>query len=101
MVAKSKTNDEFGKKTAHQSPIALSSSASHSLGTRKAHSSVSDRLVTGRPGARGLNENTASSSHVWHSDANTTQYTRKTSLCWSQERSTKTDRGFVTRLMEP
>ena len=57
-------------KAADQSPIALGSSAPYSLGTLKAQSSNSNLAGTGRPVARGLNENTASSSQVWHSDVN-------------------------------
>ena len=43
------------------------------------HSSKSDRTGTSteRPYARGVNENTASSSQVWHSNANTNTSTRR------------------------
>ena len=44
-------------------------------GTLKAHSSNLDRTDTGKPVARGLNENTASSSQEWHTEANTTTST--------------------------
>ena len=74
MVANSKTNDESSAEDC-QSPIALGSNASHSTGTLKAHSSNSDRTGTGRPVARVLNENTASSPQVWHSDVNTNTFT--------------------------
>ena len=47
------------------------SSASHSPGTLRAHSSNSDRTGMGRPVVRSLNENTASMFQVWHSDAST------------------------------
>ena len=57
-------------KAADQSPIALGSSAPYSPGTLKAQSSNSNLAGTGRPVARGLNENTASSSQVWYSDVN-------------------------------
>ena len=70
MVANSKPMRSLVSKTADRSPIALGSSASHRAGTLKAQSSNPDLTRTGRPVARGLNENTASSSQVWHSDVN-------------------------------
>ena len=71
VVAKSKTNVcFFVSKTVDQSPIALGSSASHSPGTLTAQSSNMKLTSSGRPVARGLNENTASSCQVWHSDVN-------------------------------
>ena len=57
-------------KTVDRSPIAPGSSASHSPGTLKAKSSNLDLTSTGKLVARYLNENTASSSQVWHSDVN-------------------------------
>ena len=71
MVAQSKPMMFLVSKIENHSSTALGSSASHSPGTLKAHSSNSDRTCTERPVARGLNENTASSSQVWHSDADT------------------------------
>ena len=71
---KMKTNEEFA---VDQSPIALGSSASHSPGTHKAQSSNLDLTGTRRPVARGMNETTASSSQVWHSDVNQNTSTEK------------------------
>ena len=74
VVAKSKSMMSLVSKTANRSPTALSSSssASHSPGTLGTQSS-SSQTATGmeKPVAKGLNENTASSSQVWHSDENT------------------------------
>ena len=66
-----KTCEEFSVATVDSSPIALGSSASYSPETLKAQHSNSDLTGTGRPVARGSNENTASSSQVWHWDVNT------------------------------
>ena len=71
VVARSKPMMSLVPKTANRSPTALGSSASDSLGTLGAQSSSSDRTSMLKPVAEGLNENTASSSQVWHSDANT------------------------------
>ena len=67
-------------KTVDQSPIVLGSSASHSPGTLNAQSSKSERTGTSteRPVvARGVNENAASSSQEWHSNANTNTSTKR------------------------
>ena len=72
VVAKSKPMMSSVSKTANRSPTALGSSASDRTGTLGAHSSNSDRTGTWRAVARGVNETTASSSQVWHSDANRT-----------------------------
>ena len=61
----------LASKTADQSPIALGSSASYSPVSLKAKVQIWISLVSGKPVSRGLIENTASSSQVWHSDANT------------------------------
>ena len=50
--------------------LKLGSCATHSLVTLKVQSSNLDLTSTGRPVARGLNENTASSSEVWQTDVN-------------------------------
>ena len=64
-------------KTVDPSPIALGSSASYSPEMLKAQNSNSDLTGTGRPVARGANENAASSSQVWHSDVNTNTSTQR------------------------
>ena len=69
VVAKPKPLWNCVSKTVDRSPMALGSSASHSLGTHEAHSSKLDLTSAEKPVARGLSENTASSSQVWHSDA--------------------------------
>ena len=69
MVAKPTPMMSLVSKTADQSPTRGSSAPSP--GTLGAPSSFSDRTSTGRPVAEGWNENTALSSQVWHSDANT------------------------------
>ena len=71
VVATSKPMWNLVSKTAGQSPVALGSSASCSPWTLKAQISNPDLTGTGRPMARSLDENTASSSQVWHSDVNT------------------------------
>ena len=73
MVAKSKPMMDLVSKTVSQSPIALGSSASNSPGALN-----SDRTDMGKPVAKVSNENTASSSQVWHSDANTITSMEKT-----------------------
>ena len=77
VVPKSKPMWNLVSKIVDQSPTALGSSASNSPGKVKAHSSNSESAGTGRSVARGLNDNTASSSQMWHFDANTITNTRK------------------------
>ena len=69
MVAKSKPMMSLVSKTANLSPT-LGSDAS-GPGTLGIPSSSPDRTNMEKPVAKGLNENTASSSQVWHSDENT------------------------------
>ena len=76
-VAKQKPIWTFVSKTVDRSPLTLSSSASHSRGTLRAHSLNLDLTGTGKLAARGWNENTASSSQVWHSDVNPNTSTGK------------------------
>ena len=63
-------NRSLVSKTVGQSPIAMGSSASYSPGIRKAQSSNSDLTGTGKPVAKGLKENTASNSLLWHAYVN-------------------------------
>ena len=76
-VAKSKPMVSLVPKTDNQSPTTVGSSVFNSLGTLKAHNSNSDRTGTVRPVAKGLNENTAPSSQVWHPDTNTNTSTER------------------------
>ena len=64
VVAKSKAMMSLVSKTANRS-------SASSPGTLGAQSSLSDRTSIGKAVAEGLNENTASSSQVWRSGANT------------------------------
>ena len=91
VVAKSKPMMSFLWKIVDQSPIALVSSASNSPGTLKAHSSNSDFTCPERPVARGLIENTASGSDVWHSDVN-----QNTSTVRPVAETTKKPIGYLT-----
>ena len=70
MVAKSKPNEKFSAEDCRSVSNSTRFECVSQLVTLKAQSSKSDLTSTGRPVARGLNENTASSSQVWHSDAN-------------------------------
>ena len=77
VVVKSTPMWSLVSKTVDRSPLALGSSSSHSPGTLKAQSSNLNLTSTGRPVARGSNENTASSSLLWHSDVNPNTSTRR------------------------
>ena len=70
-MAKSKPMRSSVSKIADQSPIALGSRASYSLVTLNAESSNWDLTGAGRPVARGLHENAASSLQVSHPDVKT------------------------------
>ena len=58
-------------KIVDRSPTALGLCACTSLEILGAQSSSSGRTGVEKPVAQGLNDNTASSSQVWHLDANT------------------------------
>ena len=70
MAATSKPMMSLVSKIANRSPT-VDSRASNRSGTLGTQSSSSDRTGIGKPVAKGLKENTGSSSQVWHQDENT------------------------------
>ena len=75
-VPKSKPMWSVMSKFVDRSPIALGSSESRSLELSKHKVQIWTSPIRGDP-QRGLNENTASSSKVWHSDVNPNNNTRR------------------------